>query len=101
MKSIKFIFVGLLIFAANNIFAVKKVNVNDTVVNFRVLMDCQSCKSKIEKNIAFEKGVKLLEVNMNDQLVIIKYNKLRNTPELLKQAIEKLHYKVEVLELSK
>jgi len=76
--------------------AEKKQN-NDTTVCFRVEMDCMSCKLKIEKNIAFEKGVKALDVNFEDKIVKIKYNKLKNSPELLRQAIEKMKYKTELI----
>jgi copper chaperone CopZ len=93
--------IGMIFVSSNLVFSGKKANVNDTTVNFHVWMDCESCKAKIEKNIAFEKGVKALDVSMLDQTVRIKYKKSSNNPEMLKQAIEKLHYKVEVLELPK
>lgn len=72
---------------------------NDTTVCYKVSMDCMACKVKIEKNIAFEKGVKSLDVNLAEKTVKVKFNKTKNSPENLKLAIEKLKYKVEFLEV--
>jgi copper chaperone CopZ len=96
MKTLKFTITALLILCSSITFA-KNNNENDTTVCFHVAMDCLSCKQKIEKNLAFEKGVKDLDVNFADKTVKIKYNKLKNSPELLKQAIQKLKYEVEIV----
>ena len=96
MKSLKFTIAALLILCSIITFA-KNKNENDTTICFHVAMDCMSCKQKIEKNLAFEMGVKALDVNFADKTVKIKYNKLKNTPELLKQAIQKLKYEVEII----
>lgn len=96
MKTIKLIIATLLILISVATFAKNKIE-NDTTICFHVAMDCMSCKQKIEKNIAFEKGVKALEVNFADKTVRVKYNKLKNSSEHLKQAIEKLKYEVEIV----
>lgn len=70
----------------------------DTTVCYRVAMDCMACKQKIEKNIAFEKGVKALDVNLANKTVKIKFNKQKNTAEQLKKAIEELKYEVEIID---
>lgn len=59
-----------------------------------VNMDCHSCKAKIEKNIAFEKGVKDMEVILESNTVKIKYRTDKTSSENLKEAIIKLGYKV-------
>lgn len=73
-------------------------NQTDTTVCFKVSMDCMACKLKIEKNIAFEKGVKMLDISLADKTVKVKYNKNKNTAEKLKMAIEKLKYNVEIVD---
>ncbi len=65
----------------------------ETVV-FNVEMDCQGCVKKIEKNIPFEKGVKDLQIDFKNQKVTLKYKTKSTTKEALKQAIEKLQFKV-------
>lgn len=64
-------------------------------VTFSVKMHCESCVKKISENIAFEKGVKDLEVSLEKQTVWIKYDASRTSEEALKSAIEKLGYKAE------
>lgn len=56
-------------------------------------IDCNHCKEKIEKNIAFEKGVKELFVSLENKTVTISYRKDKNSAEKLCEAINKLGYK--------
>lgn len=70
----------------------KKDDRRNTVI-FNVPMDCQSCKNKIEKNIAFEKGVKDLDVNLEKQIVSVTYDTKKTDVEKLQSAFGKLGYK--------
>lgn len=71
----------------------QKANSNRETVVFCVNdMDCQSCKIKIEKNIAFEKGVKALDVNLENRTVAVTYDTRKNNPESLKDAFQKIGY---------
>ncbi len=63
---------------------------------FEVSMSCGNCKAKIEKNIAWEKGVKDLKVNLEQKTVTVTYDPKKNTEDGLKKAIEKLGYTCEV-----
>lgn len=69
---------------------VKKV---ETVV-FKVEMDCRGCAKKIEKSMPFEKGVKDLQIDFENQIVTLKYKTKATTKEALKKAIEKMKFKV-------
>ena len=60
-------------------------------------MHCESCKKKIERDIAFEKGVKSITVDLKEKTVTIKYNADKNTDEKLSEAIKKLGYEVKIL----
>lgn len=64
---------------------------------FKVAMDCNSCKQKIEKNIAFEKGVKALDVNLEKQCVEIMYNDEKTDKVKLQKSFEKIGYKAELV----
>lgn len=66
-------------------------------VKIRASITCNYCKEKIEKNIAFEKGVKDLSVDMETKVVTIKYNKEKTNPEKLVAAIKKLDFDAEVV----
>ncbi len=72
--------------------AKKKGEIKD--VTFNVHLHCANCVKKVEENIAFEKGVKGLEVSLENQTVAIKYDAAKTSEATLKAAIEKLGYPV-------
>ena len=64
-------------------------------VTFHVHLHCNNCVNKVKENISFERGVKDLHVCLEDQIVSVKYDSSRTSEEILKNAIEKLGYKVD------
>ena len=66
-----------------------------TVV-FKVGLHCQNCVKKVKENISFEKGVKGLEVSLDNKTVTVTYDPSKTDVQTLKKAIEKLGYKAEV-----
>ncbi len=72
-------------------FADNKNNKLTTVV-FSTGLHCENCKKKIESNIAFEKGVKDLQVDLANKTVTVTYRTDKTTSEKLQQAISKLGY---------
>lgn len=62
-----------------------------------VSMDCDGCVAKIKKNIAFEKGVKDLKVDLKTKLVTIQYRTDKTSPEKLEKAIKDLKFKTEII----
>ena len=75
----------------------QKSNPNRETIVFNVAMDCHNCQQKIEKNIAFEKGVKDIKTDLEKQTVVITYDKRRNTVEKLQEALKKLGYESKVV----
>ncbi len=76
-------------------YAQQKDNIKE--VKIWASMHCQSCQKKIEREIAFEKGVKSIIVDLNEKTVTIKYNADKNTDEKLAEAIKKLGYDTKIL----
>ncbi len=72
--------------------AKKKKDIRE--VSFHVHLHCQDCVNKVQDNIAFEKGVKDLEISLENQTVEVKYDAAKTSEETLKAAIEKLGYPV-------
>lgn len=72
----------------------KKAKAEVKEVVFNVHLHCNNCVKKTEENIAFEKGVKGLDVSLDNQTVAIKYDPSKTSEEALKAAIEKLGYAV-------
>lgn len=68
-----------------------KKNDKETVV-FDVSMTCGNCKKRIEKNIAYEKGVTDMEVDLPTKTVKVTFKKDKTTVEKLQAAIEDLGY---------
>lgn len=65
-------------------------------VTFDVSMTCDNCKRRIEKNIAFEKGVSDMKVDLPGKTVMVIYQTNKTDIEKLQKAIEKLGYTVAV-----
>lgn len=70
-------------------------NDKETVI-FEVSMTCENCQKRIEKNIAFEKGVTDMKVNLEDKTVTVEFKKSQTTIEKIQEAIKKLGYDVAV-----
>ena len=62
------------------------------VVTFSVEMHCNACKQKIERNIAYEKGVLDLEVDLKKNTVTVTYDAAKTDEEKLAAALKKLGY---------
>lgn len=64
-------------------------------VTFVTDIHCAKCVRKLNDNLAFEKGVKDLKVDLDAKTVTFKYDPSKTTPERLAYAINKLGYKAE------
>ena len=54
---------------------------------------CENCKKRIEKNLAFEKGVKKLNVDVENKTVTIVYRKDKTSTANLLTALNELGYR--------
>lgn len=90
-----FIACAIIIGTPNKVNAQEKDGLKE--VTIWAAMHCESCKKKIEREIAFEKGVKSIDVNLKEKTVTIKYKADKNTDEKLAEAIKKLGYETKIL----
>jgi len=60
-------------------------------------MSCENCIKKIEKNIAFEKGVTDLKCDLSTKTAEVTYKTDKTSDEKLVKAFEKINYKVTVV----
>ncbi len=62
-------------------------------VTFEVPLDCMSCVEKVNKQMAFEKGVKDLKCDLANKTVTVTYRKDQTDIEKLREGFAKIGYK--------
>jgi periplasmic mercuric ion binding protein len=88
-----FAFLLVIITLSNNTLA--NGNKNEKTVAFSVSIDCHSCVKKIQDNIAYEKGVKDLNVSLEKKEVEVTFRTDRTSTEMLIKAFKKLGYEAQ------
>jgi len=66
-------------------------------VTFSVPMNCKVCQNKVEKNIAFEKGVTDLKTDLPSNTVTVTFRTDKNTIEGLIAAFKKIGFEATVV----
>ncbi len=66
-------------------------------VTFDVSMTCENCVKTIEKNVAFEKGVKDIQVALDTKRVTLKFDTRKTNEEQIIKAFEKIGYVASVV----
>lgn len=73
---------------------VRKSNDNLKTVSYSVNMTCEGCKQTIGKMLAYEKGVKSFEINLEQKKVTVSFDQTKTDGDKISKAIQKLGYKV-------
>ncbi len=60
-------------------------------------MHCAACENKIKNNLKYEKGVKLIETNIEEQKVTVTYDADKTSVDKLEKAFEKFNYQARQL----
>jgi mercuric ion binding protein len=82
---------------ANMLSAQDNNKAKSDTVKYWVSMDCDGCVAKINKNIAYEKGVKDLVVDLKTKTVVVAYKPKKTSPEKIEKAIKELGFKTELI----
>ena len=53
---------------------------------------CGMCKNTIERDLAFEKGVKTAELDLETKVLTVEYNSKKTTPDKIRTRITKVGY---------
>ena len=83
------------VFAFSTAYAQKVQKNTKETVTFIVNMECDNCVKKIEKNIAFEKGVTDLQCDLSTHTAKVTYQTDKTTAEKLIAAFKKIGYTAE------
>ena len=59
---------------------------------------CDMCKERIEHDLAFEKGIRYVELDLETKIVTVKYNPRKTNPEKIREAISKIGYDADDIE---
>ena len=76
----------------NPVAAQEKAKKNYEEVQIQTSAVCGMCEERIEGNIAYEKGVKKVELNNDTKIVTIGYDPRKTSPDNLRTAISKIGY---------
>ena len=68
-------------------------DIKTVVVTTLPQMHCASCETKIKGNLRFEKGVKQIECNIEEQRVTITYDAEKTNSDAIIQSFGKFGYK--------
>ncbi len=63
-----------------------------TVMEVKTSAQCEMCKERIEKNMAYEKGIKFVELDLETKVLTLKYREDKTTSEQLRKAVSKIGY---------
>ena len=83
------------VFSFSTAYAQKAQKNTKETVTFVVNIDCENCVKKVEKNIAFEKGVTDLQCDLASKTVRVTYQTNKTTEQKLIAAFKKIGYEAE------
>jgi cation transport ATPase len=69
----------------------KEITIKSSVV-------CDMCKERVENDMAFEKGVKAVSVNLKTKEVTVTYRADKTDPDKLRKAVSKIGYDADDVE---
>ena len=84
-----FLFVGIMFLTIMSGFTMADKNVE---IKIKTSAVCGMCKDRIEQGLAFEKGIKDVNLDVETKIATIKYNPSKTTPDEIRKAISKLGY---------
>ncbi len=95
LKNKKLFIIGFIIKSVLTVsivgFAQNEKNVSE-VIKIKTSAVCGMCKDRIEKGLAFEKGIKDVSLDLDTKIVSVTYKSKKTNPEKIRMAISKLGY---------
>ena len=61
-------------------------------VQFKTSAVCDMCKARLEKSLAYEKGVKAANLDVDSKVLTVTYNPAKTSPAALRTAVQKTGY---------
>lgn len=89
-NTVKIIMILLFAFSVKDTVAQKKNN--SETIKIKTSAQCEMCKERIEKAMAYEKGIVSAQLDVETAELTIKYKTTKTTPEKIRIAISKTGY---------
>lgn len=89
MKQLRSFAAIILIFIAGSVVA---QDAKSSVIDIKVSSQCSMCKERIEKMLAFEKGIVSSNLDLETHTIKVTYKNKKTTPEAIKKAISLTGY---------
>lgn len=70
----------------------QEITIKTDTVKIQTSVKCNDCKERLEHDMAFEKGVKSVELDSETKVLTIVYKTNKTTEEKLKKAVTKIGY---------
>ncbi len=86
--------IGLVFLLSNGSYSQDKKTVGLKIKTSAV---CGECKNRIEKGMAYEKGIKDVHLNVKTKIATVRYNPIQTTPAVIRMAISKLGYDADTI----
>ncbi len=61
-------------------------------IEIQTSAQCTICKARIEKDMAFEKGVKSVDLDLETKFLTVEYRTDKTDPDKLREAVSKIGY---------
>ena len=61
-------------------------------IQFKTSAVCDMCKARLEKSLAYEKGVQAAHLDVPSKVLTVTYNPAKTTPAALRTAVQKTGY---------
>lgn len=91
MKNFKFLFLIAFAFSMNKAVFAQKKSGNETV-KIKTTAECEECKERLEKVMAYEKGVKKSNLDLETKVLTVVFNPKKTTIETIKKVISDTGY---------
>ena len=88
----KFLFASLLAFFTLTFNAQAQKKGGTETVTFKTSAVCDMCKARLEKSMAYEKGVQSAQLDVASKMLTINYRPDKTSPDALRAAVQKTGY---------
>ncbi|MCO6501069.1 MAG: heavy-metal-associated domain-containing protein [Vicingus serpentipes] len=73
--------------------SIKSVAQNEVkILTIKTSAQCEECKERIEKAMAYEKGVKKYNLDVKTKVLTVEYKTNKTNPDIIRKAVAKVGY---------